>query len=233
MVKPQAGAAGRAADGLLLQQDELVRGLQQMSDQVLEVVPDCIGMSVALLRAGVAYTLVATDAQIAVLDGIQYLDGGPCVETLDPERATESHPQDDPADGRRWELFAQSSAARDVRSTLTVPVLVEDELAGSVNVYAAGPHSFDGCHQTLTEVVESWAPAAVGRAHLSLSTRIDTERSGSRLQELRVVDRALEILQARQPVDRVLAAQRLRWAAVRAGLSEAELAAFIVEAHEA
>ena len=232
MVKPHAGAAGHAADGLL-QQDELVRGLQRMSDRVLEVVPDCIGMSVALLRAGVAYTLVATDAQIAVLDGIQYLEGGPCVDTLAPDTASESHPQDDPADARRWQLFAQSSVARDVRSTLTIPVLVDGELVGSVNLYAAGSHSFASLHETLTEIMESWAPDAVGHAHLSLSSRMDTERSPHRLQELETVDRALDVLQARQPVDRVLAAQRLRWAAVRAGLTEAELAAFLVEAHEA
>ena len=218
--------------GERLQQDELVRGLQRMSDQVIQVVPDCVGMSVAFLRAGVSFTLVSTDSRIAMLDGIQYVDGGPCVDTLDSPGAYESSPQDDSTDERRWQRFAQSCAASAIGSTLTLTVRSRGEVTGSVNLYAASTDAFHDRHEALADVFRVWAPGAVTNADLALSTRVDAGWPGLDPHELATIDRALDVLQQRTPVDRVVAGQRLRWAAIRAGVTPVELAAFLVEAYE-
>lgn len=60
--------------------------LQGLADRIQSTVPDCMGMSIAWTEQGVAFTLVSSDEEIAVLDGIQYLSGGPSVEAV--ERGT-------------------------------------------------------------------------------------------------------------------------------------------------
>src|SRR6186997_2057953 len=57
----------------VLEDDGLLERLRSVSVRVQDVVPDCIGMSVAMLEDDLVLTLVATDAEIAVLDSMQYL----------------------------------------------------------------------------------------------------------------------------------------------------------------
>jgi hypothetical protein len=64
-------------------------GDQDLSDHVREVarlvrtvVPQCTGMSLSLLAERLTLTLIATDAQVAALDAVQYLQGGPCVDAI-------------------------------------------------------------------------------------------------------------------------------------------------------
>jgi hypothetical protein len=131
-------------------QGDLLAQLTRLADQGKEIVPDLVGVSIAPLDHGLTYTLVATAAEIAVLDAIQYAVGGPCVEAAHTERVVQF--DQDAFDEDRWRLFAESTAARAVRSTLTL-LLSDDglEVAGTVNLYAASPRAFDGLHEQLAE----------------------------------------------------------------------------------
>src|SRR5690349_13315620 len=59
--------------------DLLLETLIVQGRRVQELVPDCIGLSLAVLSQGVTLTLVASGRDIALLDAIQYLHSGPCV----------------------------------------------------------------------------------------------------------------------------------------------------------
>ena len=54
--------------------------LMVWAEQVEEVVPNLVGLSVAALREGLTFTLAATQEHIALLDAVQYVFGGPCVD---------------------------------------------------------------------------------------------------------------------------------------------------------
>jgi hypothetical protein len=41
--------------------------------------PECVGLGLGVLADGPTFTLVATSDEIASLDAVQYLDGGPCI----------------------------------------------------------------------------------------------------------------------------------------------------------
>ena len=58
-------------------ENDLLTVLQDLADKVEELVPDCVGLSIAWADHGVTFTLVASDEEVAVLDGLQYFDGGP------------------------------------------------------------------------------------------------------------------------------------------------------------
>ena len=75
----------RAAEELDPGVDEiqLLDELRTHSERVTQLVPDCLGMSVAIKDLGVTLTLVSTSRQAAVLDAMQYLNSGPCVEAAE------------------------------------------------------------------------------------------------------------------------------------------------------
>jgi hypothetical protein len=66
-----------------------------------------------------------------------------------PEPWERKSPPEDLLDEGRWSAFALASAARGVRSSLSLPILREERLVGGINVYAAEPRGFRGKHDGL------------------------------------------------------------------------------------
>jgi GAF domain-containing protein len=160
--------------------------------------------------------LVATAAEIAVLDGIQYMAGGPCVEGADSQGIRAIN-RDDVLSEERWRLFSEATAARAVHSTLTLPVVTKDGVVGTVNLYAASERAFVGHHYALAEVFGAWAAGAVANADLSFTTRREAKVAPQRVREQHFVDVATGILAAQLRVDVDTARAHLHDAAFRAG----------------
>jgi GAF domain-containing protein len=202
---------------------DLLQNLKDRASQVREIVPDCVGISLASREHGVSFTLVATDDEVAALDGVQYLDGGPCVEGVEAERVLEYRNEELLGEGS-WQLFAQATAAAAIASTLTLPILKQAQIVGSVNLYAATPHAFTGHHQEIAEIFSAWAPGAVANADLSFSTRETAEQAPRLLYEEMRVQVALGVLMSSQNIGLETAREQLRDAALRAGITEPALA---------
>lgn len=205
----------------------LLARLSRLAARAQEIVPDLLGVSVSQLEEGLTFTLVATAAEIAVLDAVQYTAGGPCVQGAHTEQVLEFD-NDDVLDEERWRLFAEATAARAVRSTLTLPVRGGEGVVGTVNLYAASRRAFTGHHGALAEVFGAWAADAMANADLSFSTRSEAEAAPERVREQVDVDIAVGILAADLDVDVDVAEARLREAASRAGVRPARLAQEIV-----
>src|SRR3954454_5985016 len=89
---------------------DLVVVVLAMGRQVQDIVPECVGLSLALFDEGLTFTLVASAEQIAGLDAVQYLDGGPCVTAAHNDETVEAN-VGNLVDEDRWLLFARASAA--------------------------------------------------------------------------------------------------------------------------
>ena len=201
--------------------------LQTTADQVQVVVPDCVGLSIAWLDQGVAFTLVASDEEIAVLDAVQYLASGPCAEAV--ERGVgQRWSGEEPLDERGWQFFAQATAARAVRSTLTLPLTHGDRIVGTSNLYAASDHAFEGHHETLAQILGASAADVVRNADLSFATRRVAEQSLQALRSDDVTNMAIGMLAEKLKLDLDSAAQRLADAAVRAGITSEQFAQALV-----
>src|SRR3954453_16601921 len=61
-------------------EEDVATELLRMSRRAVEIVPECVGMSLALLQHGLTFTLASSSETIAGLDAVQYLDGGPCID---------------------------------------------------------------------------------------------------------------------------------------------------------
>jgi GAF domain-containing protein len=205
--------------------EDLLVELQEKAALVQAVVPQCVGLSIGSNEDEVTFTLVATDAEIAVLDAVQYLDGGPCVEAVKAERVLAfGHAQLE----QEWQLFAEATAAVNVASTLTLPILDGGRVVGSVNLYASTPDAFDGHHEEMADVFGAWAPGAVTNADLPFRTRSTAERAPEILSEDLDVKVAGAFIAARDGTDLESARDTLREAAQRAGVTEGQLARTLV-----
>lgn len=202
---------------------DLLEHLQTTADRVQEVVPDVVGLSIAWNNHGVTFTLAATDEEIATLDAIQYLTGGPCVEAADREhgRGWTSH---DVLNEDSWQTFAQATAARAVRSTLTFPLVHEGVVVGTANLYAASDHAFDGHHDRLALILGASTSGVVRNADLAFSTRRTAEESLSRLEDHDVIAHAVGMLAGALDLSTDQAHAHLHDAADRAGVTPLQLA---------
>lgn len=223
---PESSAAcdefGPFADVDLLQQ------LSSRSDRVRAIVPDCVGLSLASCEHGVTLTLVATAREIALLDAVQYMSGGPCVDAVRAERVV-TFAHGDGLDEEAWQHFARATAASGVASTLTLPILAGGAVVGSINLYAASTDAFAGHHEAIARIFDAWAPGAVTNADLSFSTRAVAEQAPRKLQQDLDVQVAVGILAAARGIGLEEALEELHDAARRAGVSKPDLAASLIE----
>ena len=202
---------------------DLVEELRGSSERVREIVPECIGITMTSTEDGVSFTLVSSDEQVAVLDAIQYTVGGPCVESVAAEQVL-SYTQDDFLGEAGWQLFAQATAAASIASTLTLPIVVDGAVGGSINLYATTPDAFDGRHEEIAEIFGAWAPGAVTNADLSFSTRTVAEQAPLVLLDQVRIQVALGVLMVDQGLDTEAARELLYDAAHRAGVTVAMVA---------
>jgi GAF domain-containing protein len=223
---PESVEAVQERDAVM-EDDDLLDRLRQISVEVQELVPDCIGFSVAFLEDGLAVTLVATEPEIAVLDALQYLDDGPCREAV-REGEVVALSEADLLDEERWRLFALAGAASAVASSLTLPILRDDEVVGSVNLYAASGHAFTGLHEQLAELLGAWAPGAIENADLSFSTRLEAEQAPADQRTRARVDTAVGLLAAYVDISPEQARRRLERAAAQAGVSLSRIARAVI-----
>jgi GAF domain-containing protein len=230
----------RAALDLLTSQGDPEVGLAllRMGRRAREIAPACVGLSLGVLEDDLTFTLVATSEEIAALDAVQYLDGGPCVTGARNDRrvevVTDGPDGPDGPDGtdgtdgmateEEWLMYAQALAATGIRSSLTLPVVRGGRVVGSVNLYGATTDAFAGRHDQLAEALGVSAGAAIANADLSFTTRSDAEQTPQRIADQDEVDIALGIIARSQGVDIPTAHKRLRSAAARAGITEGQAA---------
>ena len=215
--------------GAYLYDGDLLTDLGRMAARVREIVPECVGLSLAYREHDVTFTLVATDEITAALDALQYLDDGPCLAAVDEARPV-AFSEDDVLDEGLWHLFARGTAAAAVASTLTLPIVVDDDdVIGSVNLYASSPDAFEGKHQEVARVLGAWPEGAIVNADLDFTTRRAAEDAPRQLFEASRIQVAVGILASSQDLSPPAARDRLKEAARRAGVSETAIARLVIE----
>lgn len=205
----------------------LLARLVDMGNQVHALVPEAVGLSIASIDQGISFTVVATDEEIAVLDALQYVESGPCVTAADLEQGIATSAAD-LFDESSWRLFALATSAAGVRSTLTLPVVVGGRVRGTVNLYAATDHAFDGHHEELARICGAWAPGAVANADLGFTSRRTAEEAPGILRDDARVESAVGLLAASLGIGYREARERLGAAADRAGVAPHRLATAIL-----
>jgi hypothetical protein len=127
-------------------------------------------------------------------------------------------------------MFAQASAVHGVESSLSLPIVRDGRVVAGVNLYASTADAFVGHHEELAAVCHAWAPGIVTNADLAFRTRLEAAATPQRMRDQSLVDQAIGMLAESQQLDIETAAERIRQAALCAGISESKAAQTIVRA---
>ena len=210
--------------GPFANETDLLDDLKHKGSKLTKLVPDCVGLSVASPEHGVTFTLIASDRQLAFLDGIQDLCG-----SMEMASRPDPHPGDvdqDSLDEETWQLLAMASAARGVVSTLTMPIVKDGCMPGR-STCTAHPARRSPSPRAAGRALGGLGARCGENADLSFSTRRDAEQAPRRLRNESTVSQAAcrGRVRGRQPVD---AHRRIREAALRAGITEEQLAEAVI-----
>ena len=211
-----------------LDETPLLDQLRATTDRARALTPGLVGVSMATREDGITFTLVASADEIAVLDAVQYVSTGPCVDAMDLGHGIASSAGGLLAE-ERWQDFARASAAAGILSTLTLPVVRSGAVVATVNLYGHATDTFVDHHEALADIFGAWAPGAMVNADLSFTTRSAAERAPAQLKDAALVDAATGILAAERGISVTRARTTLEDAALRAGVPLATLATVVIE----
>ena len=163
-------------------------------------------------------------------------DGGKSIRSDADRRGrheqVREYDESDALDEERWRLFAQATAARAVRTTLTLPVMDAEGVIGAVNLYAASRRAFVGHHGELADVFGAWPAGAITNADLSFTTRREAEAAPQRVRETGVIEAAAAVIAIDRDVDLETGEAILHDAATQAGVSVLEVAREVLHSQD-
>ena len=201
--------------------------LQQVASALATIIPECVGLSLTLVDDDSTLTLAASSVQALPLDAVQYLDGGPCLDAVEQEQRLLVNDIESDSE-ERWSMFARASAVAGVQSSLSLPLVHDEQVAGGFNVYASEVDAFEGHVEEIALLLGAWGPGAVRDADLTFSSRLRAQEAPGTLARSADLDTAVALIAERERIEREAAAQRLYDSAARAGLPAEDVARTVI-----
>lgn len=183
-------------DVVLADEDNLDQVLQRCAEQLVLVVPGANMTSVTLVRDGAWETVAWTSDMVRVVDQDQYTAGdGPCLEAARTGQIVRAG--HDEAE-RRWPAFTRSARAAGLYSYLSCPLFIDEEFAGSLNLYSEQPDGYADFDEALLRLYVTVARSAIANARQYARARDVAAQLHSALESRAVIDQAIGVLMARR-----------------------------------
>ncbi len=180
---------------IVLAEETLDSVLSKVVDLAKRVVPAADEVSLTLVRKGRAETAAYTGVLAMQADERQYgLDGGPC---LDAAQGGEVLLVDDMRVEDRWPNYSPQAVQIGVLSSLSVPLPIQEDLIGALNIYSRTPNAFDDADVRVAEVFAAYAAVAVGNADTFASTAEIADHLRAAMLHRATIEQAKGILMAR------------------------------------
>jgi hypothetical protein len=208
----------------------LLEHLGRTVEEVIEVVPACLGLSVARIDHTDSCTVAVSDEEVAVLEGVRYLDGGPALDAASSRTWGEVSLASLDA---RWPLYAAAGTRAGVHSTLVLPVSDKGVTLGAVRVYAGRGAALEERADEVARLVDGGelAELVTGSATTLTRRRLAAQPPLS-LRGQGALNRAIGALTLHLDTDVTTAYERLVDAAQRADVRVERLAATVVDLHD-
>jgi GAF domain-containing protein len=169
--------------------------LQRIAETAKRTIPGAVEVSVTLVRGDTPTTAAFTGHLALEADEMQYARGfGPC---LDAARGGVLIRIDDMLSEDRWPEYSVKVAAIGVRSSLSVPLPMQEDLIGALNVYGDQPHAFSGEAIEVAETFGAHAAVALANADMYASTAQLAQQMRDAMQFRAVIEQAKGIIMAR------------------------------------
>ncbi|WP_376708878.1 ANTAR domain-containing protein [Modestobacter marinus] len=204
--------------------------LQTVADLVTQVLPGEIEASISLLAGDRAVTSVFTGILALELDESQYGRGhGPCLHAASTGEVVEVT---DARTEERWPDYARVAWERGSGSSLSVPLPIQEQVSGALNLYAREPHGFDAAARAAALRFAPYAAVAVSNMHAYESARSMAENLQAALESRAVIDQAKGILMERYKLTADQAFQTMAAVSMRRNRKVRDIAATLVRTGE-
>jgi GAF domain-containing protein len=228
---PQAGdlaaALGELANLMIATPhlDALLDDLARLAAGILTPLGSC---GITLRHEHAPMTVANSDSLAAQLDEVQYgQDDGPCLETLRTGQVTLVT---DTATELRWGQYPAHALGYGVRSSLSLPLAVNGDTHGALNLYATSTDAFGTEQQARANIFAAQASLALTLAHRQAQQTQLTDQLREALATRAVIDQALGILMAQQACDSDTAFTILRTTSQNQNRKLRHVAAAIIQA---
>jgi GAF domain-containing protein len=187
--------------------------------------PACLAASITLVRSGRPASHVSSGEVAGDADSWQYEAGdGPCLAAI---RDAATLRVDSFGDELRWPAFAARAVRCGIRSSLSIPLVVHDEVVGALSLYGGDEASFAGneagAYRFATQAAVTLANATALHDAEDLAGQLATA-----LEHRDVIGQAMGILMATEQVSADEARTILRRASNRTNRKVSTIAGEIV-----
>lgn len=228
------GPDTRSDDGELLALLAAGGDLASFLDELVQLAAGHVARAEAcgltLDRAARGVTVASTGPLARQADERQYeVDTGPCLQSM---RTGTVVRVDDMAAEQRWAPFPVRATALGVRSSLSLPLVVDGRRTGALNLYATAPAAFGPQDEASAA---RWAEQAAGALTVALRIADGDRRAASLLGGLdtrATIGQAVGLLMARERCTADAAFDLLRTASQRSNVKLRDVAAQTVAAFE-
>jgi GAF domain-containing protein len=202
----------RGVAGIVAGAQGVIDLLRDVAEFAAQAIPGADGAGVALIdpRYGIASarTWAATAVLIHEIDTVQYgeLKEGPCVTCVQSQRPTVSGSL---GSDSRWPHFGGRVARMRMHSALALPLIVGDQVVGSINAYAKSRDAFTEHAVRLGSQFAKPAAVSVYNAQLLANAHERTLRLQRALNSRAVIDQAIGIIRSRSGASADEAFERL------------------------
>ncbi len=171
-------------------------------------VPDADGVGVTMLEAGEPDTIVASATFVRDVDAVQYrLGEGPCISAA---ASGSTNMSSGLGEDSAWPRFGPEAAGLGIHSALSLPLIVNGEVLGALNVYSHRRNAFKGTSRRVGEQFAVPAAVAIHNARVLDQSRQTAARLQAALTSRSTIDRAVGIIMSRSGVSEQDAFVRLR-----------------------
>jgi GAF domain-containing protein len=191
--------------------DEVLSNVAEFAASAIPGADDT-GVGVTLLKPiGTAMGVqvwAATTPLVRDIDILQYelLNEGPCISCMQTRRAVVSGSLG--AD-KRWPRFGSRVARLGAASALSLPLLIDKQVVGSINVYARNKDVFGEHAVRLGSAFARSAAVSVHNTQLLVAAQERAEHLQRALVSRKIIDQAIGIIRARAGVTEEDAFSRL------------------------
>ena len=180
---------------IVLAEETLDSVLSKIVELTKQVVTAADEVSLTLVRKGRAETAAYTGVLAMQADERQYgLDSGPC---LDAGRGGEVLHIRDMRTEERWPAYTPQAARIGILSSLSVPLPIQEDLIGALNIYSLSDDAFDHDDMRAGQAFAAYAAIAVANADSFASTAEMAENLRVAMASRATIEQAKGVLMAR------------------------------------
>ena len=181
---------------LMASHASLDRVLQETVELAAAAIPGATDASITIVRADHGEGAAFSSQTALDIDERQYgLDQGPC---LDASRGNEVFVVGDMRTEKRWPDYSPYAVGAGVLSSLSIPLPVQEEILGALNVYSREAAAFDDQSIAVAQRFAGYAAVAIANSQLYASAAEAADHMRRAMESRAVIEQAKGIVMAQR-----------------------------------